>query len=763
MMTSNTLQKKDRLSGKLSLFIFLSYIILAPFHFFPSGLPQIADYLFLFLFILVIFENKGRFAVENWVSNTVLGLALFVSYVIVLNLVWFAIDKNLKRLLFPAYYIFNLVVFYACFQMYRKYGRQFLKTTAFTVAISVFIQLLITLVSYQVRGKTTGFFNNPNQLAYFALLMGTIFAVNTRHTKVQGILQIIVYVCVCSIAILSLSRASIIGSGLLVLIVSLRKFRAFITLVGIFIIAYLVVQAIDSTIVDSLFNRIGMRMSNIGNARTDTLAGRGYDRIWLNPQYLIFGAGEGSLNNFKSLIADHELHSSLGTVVFSYGIPGTALFGYFIYRLVQSTKTWYLIFLIPTFIYGLTHQGLRFTELWILLSMVVIVSRHEETEEGKKAIVAGRQTKLVIIVNASWNVVNFRKNLVGSLQAAGNEVVVFAPEDKHSSRLDTEFHRIPLHAHSMNPVRDLLLFFRLVLLLYRIKPDVVLNFTVKPTIYGTIAAKLLGIPCVNNITGLGTLFLRGAVLRSIGFFLYGLVMSITERVFFQNPDDFQLFERYGLQRRKNVDILPGSGIDLKKFKPIATEQKPLSGNVFLFVGRLLPEKGIKDYLDAARIVKQRFPSTRFQVLGPENNEGKNSAVRIQLDRAMKEGVVDYLGTVEDVRPYIAKANCVVLPSYREGTPRSLLEAAAMGKPVIATDVPGCREVVEDGRNGYLCRFKDPEDLAKRMVGFTRLSASVREKMGRYGREKIERQFDEQIVIRKYLAVVDDLLTRRTTT
>ena len=366
-------------------------------------------------------------------------------------------------------------------------------------------------------------------------------------------------------------------------------------------------------------------------------------------------------------------------------------------------------------------------------------------------------TRVVLIANSIWNIVNFRDNLIRSLKEADCDVLVFAPQDKHLRSLNAEFFHIPVYAKSMNPIADLLLIVRLVILLHKTKPDAVLNFTIKPVIYGTIAARIFGIPCVNNITGLGALFSSGAASRMLGFMLYYVVMRITSIAFFQNPDDVRLFDRLGLLRKTVVDLLPGSGVDLARFTPAKETPERNADVVFLFVGRLLLEKGIADYIDAARIVRKTQKQARFQVIGPFDSTGNESDLRSKITLAIQEETISYSGAVEDVRPHIAKADCVVLPSYyREGTPRSLLEAAAMGKPIITTDMPGCREVVDNGKNGYLCRVKDPEDLARKMIQFIGLLGSERSRMGRYGRRKMERQFDESIVIGKYLSAVDDV-------
>jgi glycosyltransferase involved in cell wall biosynthesis len=223
-------------------------------------------------------------------------------------------------------------------------------------------------------------------------------------------------------------------------------------------------------------------------------------------------------------------------------------------------------------------------------------------------------------------------------------------------------------------------------------------------------------------------------------------------VFFQNPDDRQLFADAGLARSEATELLPGSGIALSRYQPSAQAESG-HGFRFLLVGRMLINKGVCEFAEAARMVRRRIPAARFQLLGPVHETNPN-LVPIATIRAWEaEGLVEYLGVTDDVRPYIAAAHCVVLPSYREGVPRTLLEAAAMARPMIATDVPGCRDVVDDRINGLLCRVRDPDDLAAKMLEMAAMPIEMRCRMGVAGRTKVEREFDEALVIRKYLDAI----------
>ncbi len=374
--------------------------------------------------------------------------------------------------------------------------------------------------------------------------------------------------------------------------------------------------------------------------------------------------------------------------------------------------------------------------------------------------------RVVISINASWNIYNFRSGLVRSLDKSGFEVLAVAPQDEYSARLGQLGCRhiaLPMDNKGSSPVRDGLLFLRYLRLLRRQRPDVFLGYTIKPNIYGSLAAHLLGIPVINNVSGLGTAFVRETGLTKLVKLLYWLALRPSHTVFFQNEEDRDLFIRSGLVRRERALLLPGSGIDLAKFRP--QPAPPQTGEpvppIFLLIARLIWDKGVGQYVEAARLVKQRFPSARFQLLGFLDVENRSAISRSQMDAWVSEGVVEYLGAAGDVRPMIASAACIVLPSYyREGTPRTLLEAAAMGKPLITTDTPGCRNVVNDGVNGFLCAPRDHKDLAAKIIAFLSLPPGKQEQMGLASRAKAEAEFDERIVVSRYFAAIEDAIASR---
>lgn len=363
---------------------------------------------------------------------------------------------------------------------------------------------------------------------------------------------------------------------------------------------------------------------------------------------------------------------------------------------------------------------------------------------------------MLVAVNAAWNLLNFRAGLIRALVAQGYEVVAVAPSDEYVSQvvaLGCRYVPLPMDNKGTHPGRDLILLWRFFRLMLKERPNVFLGYTVKPNIYGSLAAKVFRIPVINNVAGLGAAFNKDGWLNLLVRKLYRVALTSSRTVFFQNEDDRHLFVSGGLVSGSVSDRLPGSGIDLKRFVP-----KPLPNMKrvrFLLIARMLWEKGIGEYVQAARLLKQRGADVDVCLLGFLDVQNPSAISRVQMDEWVAEGVVRYLGVRDNVCEEIASADCVVLPSfYREGTPRSLLEAAAMARPIIATDSVGCRDVVVDGVNGYLCRARDAADLAEKMAKMIALSAAEREAMGLRGRRKMELEFDEQIVIAKYLRAID---------
>ena len=362
--------------------------------------------------------------------------------------------------------------------------------------------------------------------------------------------------------------------------------------------------------------------------------------------------------------------------------------------------------------------------------------------------------KIAIVLNTSWNIYNFRMPFVKTLLAEGHEVHTIAPHDEYSHFLTEAgciHHDLKMDSRGANVIRDFLLIFELTSKYRAIKPDVVLHYTIKPNVYGTLAAAFLRIPSINNVCGLGTIFLKKNWITSFALSLYKLAFLFPKKVFFQNPDDLSLFVEEKLVSKKITDLLPGSGIDLQHFSPAAFSRNKKF--TFLLVSRLITDKGILEYIDAIKQLKSLGIDAKFQILGAKDPEHKRGIKLEVIDEWINTGTVEYLGTTKDVRPFIQQADCIVLPSYREGTPRTLLEAASSAKPIITTDVPGCHHVVTNQYNGLLCKLKDATDLAEKMKTMAGFDDETLKKLGINGRKKVEQEFDQAIVIKKYMEAI----------
>ncbi len=371
--------------------------------------------------------------------------------------------------------------------------------------------------------------------------------------------------------------------------------------------------------------------------------------------------------------------------------------------------------------------------------------------------------KVVLAINAAWNIANFRSGLIRGLQADGWDVVAMAPRDSHVSRVEAlgcRFVELPMNGSGTNPWQDLLLYRRFRAALAAERPAAFLGFTIKPNVYGSLAAHSLGIPVINNIAGLGTAFIRTSWVTAVARLLYRTALRHSHTVLFQNEDDRRYFVDSGLVAGAGTARVPGSGVDLNAFAlaalPLRAPGEPLR---LLFIGRLLRDKGLVELAQAARLLKTQRIDVDIALLGFVESTNRTAISRAEVDAWQAEGLLRYLGSTDDVRPHISDADAVVLPSYREGVPRTLLEAAAMGRPLIASDAVGCRDVVDDGVNGFLTRVRDAGDLAAQIGRFTALGASARQAMGRASRAKVEREFDERIVVDTYRRLLHELAIR----
>ncbi len=363
---------------------------------------------------------------------------------------------------------------------------------------------------------------------------------------------------------------------------------------------------------------------------------------------------------------------------------------------------------------------------------------------------------IVITSNTSWYLYNFRKNTILALLKEGYQVIAVSPKDDYSLKLadlGAEHQHIEIDQGGTNPIKDLGTFLGFISLYRKLRPDAVLNFTPKNNIYSTLAASLFGSKPVNNIAGLGTVFINENITAKLARFLYKISQSKAHTIFFQNDEDKELFIKNRLALLDIMDRVPGSGVDLTRFSLSPSENDGVVR--FLLIARMLYVKGIGYYIEAARELKSKYGDrVEFCLLGFLDVNNPSAVSKPEINAWVEEGIVNYLGTSDNVESEIAKVDCMVLPSfYREGVPKSLLEAGAMGKPIVTTDNVGCRETVDDGVNGYLCELRSTSSLVEKLETIINLTHEQRLSMGEKSRIKVENEFDEQIVINKYLQAV----------
>ncbi|TAF67418.1 MAG: glycosyltransferase family 1 protein [Cytophagales bacterium] len=365
--------------------------------------------------------------------------------------------------------------------------------------------------------------------------------------------------------------------------------------------------------------------------------------------------------------------------------------------------------------------------------------------------------RIAIVLNSSWNIYNFRKGLVQTLLREGHQVLAIAPKDEYSEKLEEwgcKYVDVKMDNKGTNPIKDFYYLYQLWTIFKKEKPDIVLQFTIKPNIFGAMAAALCGIPAVNNVCGLGTTFLQKHWTSTIAQWLYKVSFRFPQKVYFQNVDDLSVFIENRLVDKNISDLLPGSGVSLQEFQPQPFQRNPQF--TFLMLSRLITDKGVREFAEAGHILKQKGINAKLLLVGSYDPNDYLRIPQKELELWQKEQWIEYVGSAKDVKPYINQADCIVLPSYREGTPRSLLEAASMAKPLIATRVAGCRQTIDDGQNGYLCEVKNAHDLAQKMMQMYALSDEELTLMGEKSRKKAEKQFDEKIVVHSYLKTIQEI-------
>lgn len=364
--------------------------------------------------------------------------------------------------------------------------------------------------------------------------------------------------------------------------------------------------------------------------------------------------------------------------------------------------------------------------------------------------------KILISANTYWNIFNFRFDLLKYLKDQGYEIHSIAKHDsykKYLSDIGINTINLNLSRNRTNIFLEFIILIKFFYLLLKIKPDLFIGYTFKPNIYGSIASKLLKIPTINNITGLGYVFIN----KNLFTFFFKIILKVSlfysNAIIFQNKDDQNYFIKNKLCKKEKSFLIHGSGIDTKKYNycPLVKNKK----YIFLFIGRLIEDKGIFEFLEATNMFKFKNMNIKFQIIGEIDNEYLNKK-KITIN-FLKNYDVEYLGFVNNIKKYIENADCIVLPSYREGLPKSLIEACAVGRPIIATDVPGCRSVVQNNYNGLLCKVKNSEDLFIKMEQMYNYTFDSKLVFSLNSRKLAEKKFDTNNIIKEYNVIIKKII------
>jgi len=365
--------------------------------------------------------------------------------------------------------------------------------------------------------------------------------------------------------------------------------------------------------------------------------------------------------------------------------------------------------------------------------------------------------KILLFSNSSWSIFNFRRELIIELQNSGNQTIILSPKDSYFNKLkmmNKQIFSINIENRKINFIKELKTIYEIYKIYHKIKPDIILHFTIKPLFYGGIISRLLGIKTICMITGMGKLFLKRNFINKVFLLLYKFALKNSYKVFVQNQHDYNYFIQNKIVNENQIEKIPGSGVNLNYFslKKYPSDQKKI---IFLMISRILKEKGIKEYLEAAEIIKNRHTNVYFNLVGPIEKDSKNEISFSYIEKYINNKTISFFGFEDDVRKLIEICNCAVLPSYREGMPRSLLEASSMGRPLVSSKCIGSNELVIDGYNGFLFDIMSTESLVSALEKFISLSYDEKKNMGLNARYYVKKNYDQQIVIKKYLQNISD--------
>ena len=374
--------------------------------------------------------------------------------------------------------------------------------------------------------------------------------------------------------------------------------------------------------------------------------------------------------------------------------------------------------------------------------------------------------KVLFCDNALTSLINFRSDVISHFLSLNYEVVLVAPINQKNKKMEKEIpngckiYNIEMEPVSMNPIKDIKYFYELLKVYHKELPDIIFHYTIKPNIYGTFAARLFGIKTVAMVAGLGYVFTGNGILKRLSRILYKMMLKLSHKVISLNKRNYKLLlDKKFVKQNQIILYEGGEGVNLEQY---TYSQSKFNEVIFLMVARILYDKGYKEYVDAAKIVKEKYPDIKFKILGPLDTESPMGVPQKVIDKDVSDGYIEYLGITNNIQSIMSNPNIVsVLPSYHEGLSRSLMEACAMGKPIITTDIPGCRETVDDGINGYLVPVKKAEPLAEAIIKFIELSKEEQISMAKASYLKAKESFDVTNVLKKYDSIVCELFENKT--
>ena len=370
--------------------------------------------------------------------------------------------------------------------------------------------------------------------------------------------------------------------------------------------------------------------------------------------------------------------------------------------------------------------------------------------------------KIALVANSTWNIYNFRQNVIEKLLAEGHQVVVIAPVDEYLEYKE----KYPGIKHigirtlgrdSTNPFRDILLTLELIRKYRKVKPDLIIHYTNKPNIFGGVAARINRIKSIAIVTGLGYPFIHSGWIQTMTSFLYKYTSRFHNKFIFENIADRELFEQKNIIKKGQGVSIKGCGVDINYYKPSENGVIKQGEIVFTFIGRLLYDKGIQEYVDAAKVIRKENKNVKFWVVGDLDSNNPATLEKDKLADWVNKNYIEYHGFQKDIRDIIARSSCIVLPSYREAIPRTITEGMSMAKPVITTDVAGCREAVDEGENGFLVTVKDKDSLVIGMKKFLALPLEEQVRMGLKGREKVLKEFDDRKIADHIYKVIEEII------